>query len=282
MAMKYYIRLYHLFTFIFISYFLNGCLQDKQKESSYNNQSLLLTTQILDNYTKQEYEDLKSKLFEPSTSERAKIWYPTAEKIKSLTTEAYSSIDSSFKVCDEANLEKCKSNLLEFAKKYKTSILQVNPELWQTFKNEFATLIDSTYFKNFINAKSNKEFQDKMHNSISIIANRTISFCNLQTSPGCILRYEKLSVLIGQNSKHFKSGDKIEITAGVGSFSSASQPKITIGNETISINDFGYAEFKKVIRGSNGKYVIPITISYYSPDGTQKTTKHDVEYFIDQ
>lgn len=280
--MKPFLRLYHFFPVVFISIVLNGCLQNMEKESNYNNQSILLATQILDNYTKQEYEDLKSKLFEPTTSERAKIWYPTAEKIKSLTTEAYSSIDSSFKVFDEANLEKSKSKLLELAKKYETSILQVNPELWQNFKNEFATLIDSNYFKNFTTAKSNKEFQDKINNTISIIANRTISFCNLKTSPGCILRYEKFSVLIGQNSKHFKSGDKIEITAGVGSFSSASQPIINIDNETISINEFGYAEFKKVIQGSNGKHIIPIIISYYSPDGTQKTTKHEVEYFIDQ
>ena len=280
--MKNYFRLLSFITVIIISFFFNSCYQEKQKESNYNNHSLLLSTQIIDNYTKQEYENLKSKISEATTMESAKMWYPTAGKIKSLTTDAYILIDSCFIVCDEGNLRKCKSDLFKIVEKYKRSVLQVNPEIWQNFKNEFTLLIDSTYFQNFTDPNSSKEFQDKVHNSISIIANRTITFCNLKTSPGCVLSYEKTSVLIGQNTKHLKYGDKIEITAGVGSYSFASQPKITIDNKTISINDFGYAEFNKIVKGDKGKYSIPISISYYSPDGIRKVSKQEVEYYIDE
>ena len=275
-------KFYRLLLSISILFILGSCSQEKHNESIKSDQSLALATQIIENYTTQEYNDLKSKLFDPTTSERAKIWYSNAEMIKNLTTDAYSNIDSCFKFCKEDNLEKSKSHLLEITGKYKESILQVNTEIWQSFRNEFATLVDSTSLIGFTTSKSNKEFQNKIHNSISLIANRTISFCNLMTSAGCILRYEKFSVLIGQNSKHFKAGEKIEITAGVGSFSSASQPNINIDNQIISINDLGYAEFKKVLKGDTGRHVIPLTISYYSPDGIKKTTKHEIEYYIDQ
>jgi len=262
-------------------FFLSSCSQKKDDKSNQADQSLSLATRIIENYTTQEYDDLKSKMFDPTTSERAKMWYPNAELIKNLTTETCLKVDSCFKFCEEDNLEKSKSLLLKIIGKYKETVLQVNPEIAQSFKTEFSSLVDSTSLNGFTTAKLNADFQNKIHNSISIIANRTISYCNLMTSPGCILRYEKFSVLIGQNSRHFKAGEKIEITAGVGSFSSASQPTINIDNETISINDLGYAEFRKVIKGDTGRHIIPLTISYYSPDGTKKTTQHEIEYYID-
>ena len=88
--------------------------------------------------------------------------------------------------------------------------------------------------------------------------------------------------MIGQNSKHFKSGDKLEITAGVGAYSVASQPKIDIDNKDISVNDMGYAEFKKEISNNPGKYSLPVNITYYAPDGTLKRSTYEIEYFVDQ
>ncbi|MGC4104156.1 hypothetical protein [Ferruginibacter sp.] len=280
--MNYYSRIYKLSTLIFILLFCGGCLQNNQKGSSDNNQSITLATQIIKNYTTQEYNDLKNKLFDPSLSERAKIWYPAAEMIRSLTANTYLIVDSCFKFCTENNFDESKSRLLDILGKYKASVLEVNPEIWKSFRDEFSTLLGSATLKTFISSKANKELQDRIDNSISIIENRTISFCNLKTSPGCILRLENFSVLMGQNSKHFKSGEKIEITAGVGSFSTASQPKINIDNEFVSLNNLGYVEFKKVVKGYIGRHIIPVTITYTSPDGILKTTKQEIEYFIDQ
>jgi hypothetical protein len=283
MTMKHCLRLFYLFSFIFILFVLYGCLQKEEIESD-NNQSLLLNTEIIDNYTEQELEDIKSKLFDPSTSDRAQIWYPTAEKVISLTNSVRTSIDSCFAVCDKTNLEKNKFALLEMANKYKESILNINtdPDFSQKYKNEFTKLIDSTYFKNFTTLALNKTFQNKMRNSISIMANRIVSRCKERVSPGCILHYEKFSALTGLNAKHFKPGDRMEIMAGVGSFSTASKPDIIIDNEKVSINDLGYAEFKKVVSGKYGKHTIPITIRYHSPEGLLKTTKQEIEYFIDK
>lgn len=270
------------YSFIFFIYFvLNGCYQKKERES-YINHSLISATQIIENYTTQEYDDLKRKMFDPTTSERAKSWYPISEKIKSLTSKVRQNSDSLFQLCDDSNIEECKSYLLKVANSYKNSVLLVHPDLKQDFTTEFSKLLDSTYFEKFKSKNEKNDLHDIFYNTISIIENKAISFCNLQASPGCILQYERFTVLIGQNSKHFKSGDKIEITAGVGSYSRASNPKITIDNKLLKINDIGYADFKKDIIGSSGKYVIPIIISYYSPEGILKTTKQEVEYFIDQ
>ncbi len=267
--------------YLFIFLVLNGCMQEKERKS-YTSYSLISATQIIDNYTRLEYDDLKRKLFDPTTSERAKRWYPISERIITLKSEVRQIADSLFQLCGESNIENGKSNLLKIANSYGNSVLQVHPELKLNFATEFSKLLDPIFLEKFKSINEKNEIRDIFNNTISIIAHKAISYCNLQASPGCILRYEQFSVLIGQNSKHFKSGDQIEITAGVGSFSRAANPKITIDNKLLKINDIGYAEFKKDIQGSRGKYIIPIVISYYSPDGLQKTTKHEVEYFIDK
>jgi hypothetical protein len=281
--MHYLFRLYPVFAVIVFAFFLHGCFNKQEKSLKYDSQSQLLTTKIIENYTSHEYEDLRSKLAEPVTAAVAETWYPVAERITSLTTEAYSRIDSCFKLNnDETTLEKRKSILGATVEKYKTAVLQTNPELWQVFKNEFSTLLDSTYFEHFTNSNSSVEYHNKTRHSISLIANRAIAFCNQKTRPGCILQYEKFSVIIGQNSKHLKPGDKLEITAGVGSYSIAAQPRINIDNQAISVNDMGFAEYEKVVKGDEGKHKIPVMISYYTPDGINKTAKYEVEYFIDQ
>ncbi|MBK6379818.1 MAG: hypothetical protein IPF72_08815 [Chitinophagaceae bacterium] len=55
---------------------------------------------------------------------------------------------------------------------------------------------------------------------------------------------ETFQVIIGQSSNCVKAGDNLEITAGVGAFSAASQPKFTIGDKLISGDDNGIAIYK--------------------------------------
>ena len=142
-------------------------------------------------------------------------------------------------------------------------------------------IIDSTYYSEFKSLDFVIYFKNKIRNSISVIENRTVSFCNMETDFGCILTYDKFAPLIGQNSKHFKAGDELVITAGIGSYSRASQPKVNIDKRDISVNDIGYAEFKKKISDKPGKYSIPLKINYYTPDGLSKQFTYQIEYFVD-
>jgi hypothetical protein len=260
---------------------LTGCFRSKQKEGNFSDKALEISTRIIENYTTQEYDVLERKSYDPTASEGEKVWIKNAEKIKHLTTAAYASVDSCFTNYNNISSDEYKSKLTRIVTEYKSSVLQVDPELFREMSKEFSIIVDSNYSKNFDESPSRDYLKNKAHNSIAVIANQSISFCSIKTEPGCILTYDKFSAIVGQNSIHFKSGDKLEITAGVGLFSRAASPQIVIDNEKVSLNDDDCAIFRKTITGKPGEYTVPVSIDYYSPDGTKKKQTFKIKYFID-
>jgi hypothetical protein len=265
-----------------ISALLSGCTLRDSNEDTTLIESLLVSTNIVNSYTKQELKELEGKRWHAGTSDRAKAWFIVANKIDSLTTEANSSLAAYCKNVNDENFQECKAKLSKKANDYVKSILSYNQELRKYFENDFTKLLNSAYFKDFTSIELIKVNQVKACHSISIIANKAISYCNQQPNLGCVLHFDKISVLMGQNSIHFKTGDKLEITAGVGAFSIAAQPKIVIGKQLVPLNNNGYAEYKKLITADSGKHILPVKISYYSQDGELKTLEKEIEYFVDK
>lgn len=264
-----------------VSTYLAGCFQSKHKELEHPDISLVKSTQTIESYTMQEYNILERKLHDPTISDRVITWIRNAEMIEHLTTAVHASVDSCFTNYNNVSFDETKSGLNKIVGKYKSAVLQVDSELSRTLSNEFSLIIDSNYFKNFDESGSRNYFKDKVHNSIALIANNAIGYCNGRTGPGCILTYEKFSALVGQNSTHFKSGDSLEVMAGVGEFTRLTNPKIMINNEKTPLNDDGCALFKKTISGKPGTYSVPVVIDYTTSDGTQKKQSFNIKYFID-
>ena len=49
------------------------------------------------------------------------------------------------------------------------------------------------------------------------------------------VKFDKTGVLVGQSSNYVMPGQEITITAGVGAYSSAAQPKISIGGASVQL-----------------------------------------------
>ena len=81
--------------------------------------------------------------------------------------------------------------------------------------------------------------------------------------------------LIGQNTNYAMPGQEIIITAGIGAYSKAAQPSITIDGSNVSINADGIAEYKTTA-GGPGSYSKKVRISYINQATNQKEFK-DVE-----
>lgn len=264
---------------ITIVLFMSACSENNSKEEDIDN-SYMLATKVIEHYTAEEYMTLKNKLTDPTLTAQAEIWNIKAEKVRELTKEVKDYVDSCFENISESNLTPTKLSLLQGITKYNNAILQIDPEIWNQNKKDFSTLIDSAYYAKFRYPNNRNLYKNKTHNSISIVENRAVTFCNRTTALGCVLTYEKFSALIGQNSKHFKSGDELVITAGVGSYSVAAQPKISIENKYVTMNETGYVEFKKQITSKPGKYSVPVKIKYTNSDGTLKESEFQIEYDV--
>ena len=75
-------------------------------------------------------------------------------------------------------------------------------------------------------------------------------------------------------------GQEIEIKAGIGAFSKAAAPTITIGGSNVAIGEEGYASYKTQA-GGVGPHSIPVRISFFNQiTGKDEVREVNVEYMV--
>jgi len=82
------------------------------------------------------------------------------------------------------------------------------------------------------------------------------------------------------SSSYVKAGQSIEVSAGIGQFNTAANAKVIINDKEIELNNEGVAQYSFKANGKQGKHIIPVTIGYYKPDGTQVEVRKNIEYII--
>ncbi|MEI9810185.1 MAG: hypothetical protein WDO16_21235 [Bacteroidota bacterium] len=92
--------------------------------------------------------------------------------------------------------------------------------------------------------------------------------------------YDVYSTIIGQSSNIVRSGEQIEITAGVGAFSRIASLKITIAGKEVTAGDEGIALYKFKSSSKPGTHFIPVKLSYTDQDGKEQTIEKNVEYTV--
>ncbi len=90
---------------------------------------------------------------------------------------------------------------------------------------------------------------------------------------------DKFEPLVGSNATYLMPGQDLEITAGVGAYSAAAKPVISIGGSTIPVNADGAAVYKTTVSGAGDKSVA-VNIRYTKPDGSQGTLEKVFKYTV--
>ena len=249
------------------------------------NTSILSSNKFITSFTQNEYQRLIDNLSDPITEERAKKWQPISSVVKKLRTGLFKEINT---IRESLSTNTNVPNQLIISDKlnnFRISILSLDPAINSTFSKDEAFIqllkTDSLY-QNFANTYKEKNLLlSTLQNNILIIENRVVTFCKNQTERGCILRFDKSSVLVGQNTTHLKAGELLEITAGVGSYSIAANPQIKV-NGTLVPTKNGTSIFKFRVINKPGKYQLPVKIEYLNESGDKIFHNIDVEYYIDQ
>jgi gliding motility-associated protein GldM len=76
-------------------------------------------------------------------------------------------------------------------------------------------------------------------------------------------------------------GQEIEITAGVGAFSTGARPQITINGSGAALGEDGAAR-AKFAAGGVGTHSVPVTIRYTDQEGNPQTITKNIEYTVGQ
>ena len=259
------------------------------------------------------YASLTEKLADPKTAEKAKIWEPKAEQAKKLSDDFNAYIDglkTELKKASDLTMvdgkESFKEDNLDAATRlfdtqgkgkeleaklaaYRKSMLDIDPEIRAKFEKTLPIDIDPPTGqdgtkKDFTNAYfhmtptvAGLTLLSKFQNNVKNAENQVVTYCHEQI--GAVkIKFDKTGVLVGQSSNYIMPGQEMIITAGIGAYSSAAQPKISIGGSGSAVVD-GKATYKITANGA-GSHTVPVSVTYLDQDGVSQTKTETVEYTV--
>jgi gliding motility-associated protein GldM len=119
----------------------------------------------------------------------------------------------------------------------------------------------------------------KFQNDVLRSGNLLADFCQSQIGKVEVV-YDKFEILTSQSSNYLLPGQPLEIKAGIGTFSSAAKPTISINGVSQTANDSGFARYNTTVSNSGS---IPITVSFKDPNTGEVMTKNTtVSYTVGQ
>jgi gliding motility-associated protein GldM len=118
------------------------------------------------------------------------------------------------------------------------------------------------------------KFQNDVRNSES----KAVEFCHKQIGQVEII-YDQFQAFAGTNTQYLMPGEELVITAGIGAFSKAAQPSVSIDGANVSLNAEGTAEYKTRVGGA-GAGIKRVRISYAKPDGTTAVVEKEIKYTV--
>ena len=263
------------------------------------------------------YKSLEEKLADPKTAELAKIWQPNAEKAHKLADDMNSYIDGLkhelkvganlvMKEKDGKQVEDFKEDNLDAStrlfetngkgpeleerlKTFKQAMLDIHPEIKTQFEKTLPVDFEpplgmegtkksftSAYF-HMTPTVAALTMLSKFQNNIKNAENQVTTFCHNKIGEVKV-RFDKFGVLVGQSSNYVMPGQEVEITAGVGAYSAAAAPQISIGGTSVPTID-GKGTYKVTASGS-GEHTVPVVIRYKDQNGVDQTSPAEVKYTV--
>lgn len=175
-------------------------------------------------------------------------------QLKAEITKAKADFQRSLPINLDVPKSQSGNNLSNDAKGWTTNYFHMTP-----------TIAGLTILSKFQNDVKNSESQmvDYFHKKIGEV----------------VVVYDKFQALAMANANYVMPGDDVEITAGVGSFSAAAKPKITINGQSIPLNADGAAVYKTQAAGA-GEKTIAVMIEFTKPNGTVERVSKPIKYTV--
>ncbi len=275
--------------------------------------SLINANKIVDQKDKDIMTSFQKLLEKAETKEKAAIWKPKADQAQQMSDQLVAEIEAlkeelkkeaglkmidgkeSFKEDDlEAATrlflghegktgkgEELKSKLIQFKEK----LLAIDPKIKDELANSLPIDMNvpegqdwgNTYF-HMTPTIAAITILSKFENDVKNSTAQVVELCHKQVGQVEII-YNEFQAIASQSSEYVMPGQEIRITAGVGAFSKAAQPTITIDGSSVPLNAEGVAEMK-FNAGATGSYSKKVNISFKKPDGTIGTAEKEIKYVV--
>lgn len=214
--------------------------------------------------------------------------------------EAHSHIENGEEKFEEENLEAATrlfdtkgkgKDLLQKLNDFKTQILDIDPEVKTQFKDALPLDLSVPKSKSG-NSKMTwttayfhmtptiaaltilSKFQNDVKNSEAAVVDY------LHSKVGEVkVQYDQFAAIASADKSYAMEGDEIHITAGVGAFSAAAKPNITINGSYQNLLPDGTVTYTTKASGV-GDHSVTVNIEFTKPDGTKAVVPKIVKYTV--
>jgi hypothetical protein len=263
---------------------VSSCSNDKTDDEVFVsfNESLENSNRALNQSTSSTEAILENKSFEPETREKANIWLPMVERVRSVSSALFNQLEE-LKLKTRNDPGSVFLSIQEFEGRL-DSITPIFAEVLQHY-----TVLPSNF-----PVKNEKEFQkliysgspvksatllSQLQNHVKVIEHRLVADCNDQVgSMGKWFSY--ILPLINQSHGVVTPGETIELKAGVGAFTRSSFPKITIANKEMNLDEGGQVRYRFNAPKKPGKYQKQVRVEYTDQDGKKQFITKSITYSV--
>ncbi len=276
------------------------------------NNSLLTANGIADSKNTLTVKNLEQQAKKPETAERASIWLPKAQKARQLAadmskyiddmkaalikgslpkedgTYAVDNLDAASRIMLEQKkgkeleqkLATFKEQLLAIDPKIKAELgasLPINLEIPKS-KTASKTKDWSTAYFHMTPTVAAITILSKFQNDVKTSEAQIVDYCQKQVGAVEIV-YDQFQAIAFPSSEYLMPGKELVIRAGVGAFSKAAQPQISIGGRPVPLNNEGVAEWKTTTT-SVGSFTQKVVINFKDQAGKPQTISKDIKYEV--
>ena len=283
-------------------------------------QSLNSASNIIERKNLDIYKSLKAKLADPKTAEKAAIWAPKAETAHAYADAMYIYVESLKQELKMESGLKTKNGKEEYKEddldattrlflnsksgeskgkdlynklvQFKADLSAIDPliakevipnlplDLTIPATSSIAGKKDWAYaYFNMTPSVAAITILTKFQNDIRNSEAQVAEFCHKEIGE-VELVYDQFNAFAASNSQYLMSGEELLITAGVGAFSSAAKPTISIDGVVVPVGVDGSAMYKTVAGATPGVQRKRVRISFLKPNGETAVVEKEVQYTV--
>jgi gliding motility-associated protein GldM len=280
------------------------------------NNSLITSNAQTNVSTGQIFKSLTDKMSKPEYADKAKIWQPIAKDIVDYANDANAKIEtmkmelmvaaggsktdgSGFKddQLDAATRVFVKKGrgkeLLQLLKDFKDKVLKRDTAINAQFATSLPINTDKpksttgdkrknweeSYF-HMVPTIAALTILSKFQNDIKVSENKVVTFCHQKVGE-VEVQQDAFAALAVANANYVLPGQEIEVTAGVGGFSTKVSPQISINGTGVPLDADGAAHYK-FKAGALGSHSIPVNITYTDQNGIKQNVLKTIPYTVGQ
>lgn len=277
--------------------------------------SLMTSNGVIDDKNNTLFRSFQDKVKNPETKELAELWLPKAQKAKELSDGISKYIDdlkmslkkeagynpptdTAFK---EDDLEAATRMFVEQKKgdelkkkleQFKKDLLGIDPAMAKELGALIPLNLDPpknvlsegakgdwgyTYF-HMTPTVAALTILSKFQNDVKNSEAQVVDYCHRKTGEVQLI-YDQFQAIASQSSEYVMPGQEFSISAGVGAFSKAALPTVSIDGQNIPLNADGVAEYKTTV-GGPGSYVKKVNIKFKKPNGEFATIDKEIKYTV--